>query len=31
MQKEIRNNMEEMDRRIMEVARNAVKGYLETS
>jgi len=24
-------NMEEMDKRIMEVARNAVKGYLETS
>jgi len=24
-------NMEEMDKRIMEVARNAVKGYLEAS
>jgi hypothetical protein len=31
MQKEVRINMEEMDKRIMEVARNAVKGYLETS
>jgi len=24
-------NMEEMDKRIMEVARNAVKEYMETS
>jgi len=29
MQKEVRMNMEEMDKRIMEVARNAVKEYLE--
>jgi len=30
-QKEVRMNMEEMDKRIMEVARNAVKEYLKTS
>ena len=29
MQKDVRMNMEEMDKRIMEVARNAVKEYLE--
>ena len=30
MQKEVRINLEEMDKRIMEVARNAVKEYLKT-